>query len=316
MKCDIVWLNGSLEPWVSAFDAARRSTLLQHLPYALAMRDLQQLGMRQGMIYAGGALVGVVQIGEAGIFNNSVHAVSLDRGPIFFDAKPPRELVEAFFQEFRKQFRARWGRKLRIIPELHGVDGRAVLERCGFRPNPRIRPYRTAWLDLSAEKEHLRRSLKGKWRNALGKAERSAVEVGVDRDLSTLPAFLEAYRRDMQVRNFAGPRVDLIVALIRYMRARDDVLLVNATEQGRVIASVLILQHGIAATYQCGWTTVEGRSYNAHHLLLWTAIGLLKDRGILDLDLGGLLADEDEPGLRRFKMGLGGREVELVGAFH
>lgn len=315
MTCEIEWLRGSLEPWSHAFNRARRSTLLQHLPYALAMRELNQLGARHGLIHMNGALAGVVQIGEAGLFGNAVHAVTLDRGPIFFDTTSSGMLAEPFFLEFRRQFPRRFGRKLRVIPEVEGHVGRRLHAGCDLRPNPRIRPYLTAWLDLAPSNDTLRRSLKGKWRHALSKAELSTVEAVVDERLATLPGFLEGYVRAMTQKNFDGPPVALISALVRHMGRRGEVLLINAVEDGIVIASVLILRHGLAATYQCGWTTERGRGSNAHHLLLWTAVGLLKDSGVLDLDLGGLLPDGDQAGLRRFKLGLGATEIELAGAY-
>jgi len=316
MRCDIEWLEGSLEPWSKAFRAARRSTLPQHLPYALALRGLRQLGARHGLIHVDGSLAGVVQIGEAGLFKNMFHALSLDRGPLFFDPKPSGALFESFFREFRRQFQQCWGRKMRVIPELEGDTGKSVLERCGFRSHALIEPYHTAWLDLTPSPDILRRNLKGKWRNALHKAERSPVEVQVDHNLSTLSAFFETYTREMKQKKFEGPSVKLIAMLVRLMRRRDEVLLINAVEDGTIIASVLILRHGLAATYQCGWTTERGRHCNAHHLLLWAAVGSLKERGVLDLDLGGLLPDTDQAaGLRRFKLGLGARATQLAGAF-
>ena len=50
---------------------------------------------------------------------------------------------------------------------------------------------------------------------------------------------------------------------------------------------------------------------NAHHVLLWDAISLLRDRGYRFLDLGGI-NPEAASGVTRFKTGLGGTPYALV----
>ena len=72
-----------------------------------------------------------------------------------------------------------------------------------------------------------------------------------------------------------------------------------------------MLGHGQCATYQIGWTSADGRTANAHHVLLWDAISLLRDRGYRFLDLGGI-NPEAASGVTRFKTGLGGTPYALV----
>ena len=80
-----------------------------------------------------------------------------------------------------------------------------------------------------------------------------------------------------------------------------------------MIAAVMIFIHGRGATYQAGWTTPYGRDKGAHHLLLWQAIVALKQRGVTSFDLGGHTHDNE--GLMRFKQGLGGHEITLIGSY-
>ena len=100
--------------------------------------------------------------------------------------------------------------------------------------------------------------------------------------------------------------------LVRLMAPRNEVLFVNAFEEGRAIASQLFLRHGRSATYQMGWTTPRGRKLGAHHRMLWEAMLTLKGDGVGELDLGGVESGEDG-GLARFKQGTGGETVTLIG---
>ena len=72
--------------------------------------------------------------------------------------------------------------------------------------------------------------------------------------------------------------------------------------------------HGNGATYQVGWTTPYGRAMGANNLLLWEAIKILKDNDIIEFDLGGY--NEETEGIRKFKEGLGGHPVALIGSYY
>ena len=82
----------------------------------------------------------------------------------------------------------------------------------------------------------------------------------------------------------------------------------------RPIAGILILRHGRGATYAMGWSNAAGRLVNAHYRLLWRAIAELKQRGVTQLDLGGV-DTERGAGVARFKLGLNGEVFTLAGSF-
>ena len=49
--------------------------------------------------------------------------------------------------------------------------------------------------------------------------------------------------------------------------------------------------------------------------MLWQAMDLLRQRGVVQLDLGGVNTVSGA-GIARFKIGTGGRVVTLCGTFH
>ena len=81
-----------------------------------------------------------------------------------------------------------------------------------------------------------------------------------------------------------------------------------------MLAGVLLVRHGAAATYEVGHVTPRGRALCAKHLLLWQALLRLAEQGVRCLDLGGV-DGERAPGLACFKLGLGGEIATLAGTF-
>jgi lipid II:glycine glycyltransferase (peptidoglycan interpeptide bridge formation enzyme) len=65
------------------------------------------------------------------------------------------------------------------------------------------------------------------------------------------------------------------------------------------------MRHGTSASYRLGWNSPEGRVAQAHYLLVWKAIEILKKQNIETFDLGGILA-QDTTGFNTFKQGLNG----------
>ncbi len=80
------------------------------------------------------------------------------------------------------------------------------------------------------------------------------------------------------------------------------------------VAGMMFLIHGEAATYQVGWSGDVGREHNAHNLILWRAIEELRERGVRQLDLGGVNTTRSA-GIARFKMGTGGQVLTCAGTF-
>ncbi len=315
-NCTIDWSPMSAEAWDDDFRAIRRSTLLQHFPYAQANRAVNQSGAKHGRILIDGSPAGLVQLGEVGILRNMVHAVSLDRGPLWFEGFGTSEHLTAFFTAFAAQFPKRMGRKLRLLPEAKdNTPNRLCAEQAGYTRRDDVPGYETIWLALDQDEEKLRAGLNGKWRNILSKSERSDLVVSEDWSGASSVEFLEAYEADRSAKGYEGPSVKLLAHLLTHMIPRQEALILNAKQGGDVVAAVLVLLHGSSATYQVGWTTGAGRKLGAHHQLLWRAVVHLKGKGIRDFDLGGI-NDESAAGVKKFKQGLGGKPVTLVGFYN
>ncbi|MDF1751090.1 MAG: GNAT family N-acetyltransferase, partial [Alphaproteobacteria bacterium] len=144
---------------------------------------------------------------------------------------------------------------------------------------------------------------------------RSKLKIEWDFDGSSLPILLSGYVADKGSRGYQGPSPRLLQSLAQYFGLQKNLLIGRAVQGTTTIAAIMILCHGHSATYQTGWTTSAGRDDNAHTLLLWDALQVLRDRDIWDLDLGGI-NDASASAVKTFKEGMGGESIELIGIFN
>lgn len=179
-----------------------------------------------------------------------------------------------------------------------------------------ITGYATVMLDLTPSLEELRAKLEGRWRNRLVVAESSDLVV---HKVGTNPAqyrwVLEQENQQREQRGFQGLPLGFMDHYIQSRKAPVRTVLTLRADQGRErVAAMLFLLHGSVATYQVGWSNDAGRDLNAHNLLLWQAIEALKQRGIRQLDLGGVNTARSA-GIARFKLGTGGQPLVLAGTY-
>lgn len=315
MKCVIDWTSLGETEWTERFAGLPRSSLLQGQDYAQALYARDRLKTRQGLIVIDGREAGLVRILETGLLWNAVHALILDRGPLWFEGFGGAAHIGAVFTELDRQFPRRFGRKRRILPEVEdGPAARAVLRQTGLQRLEDRAGYRTLWLDLRPEPDLLRAAMKPNWRNKLNKSERAGLELVWDREGRDLPWFLKIYTADKNGRGYDGPPPELLGNLAARAALSGNMLIGRAVKEKKNIAAILILRHGRAATYQAGWSSVQGREHAAHHLLLWQAALMLKQDSVEDLDLGGI-NDDSAAGVKTFKEGLGGTEARYVGHY-
>ena len=263
-----------------------------------------------------GREAGCVQLLEARALGRLLHAPILDRGPVWFNGFGAYEHWRAFLKRLQRDMPRRPGRRRRIMPEMeNSEEDRQLMTDCRFKRMADISGYRTFWLDLAQDRDTLRNGLKQKWRNVLNRAERAGLKTSWHHDPQNLRPLLEGYRRDRQEKGYSGPSQATLLDLAKFFMPQRDMLIGHAFAGDDMIASVLIFCHGASATYQVGWTTRQGRDYGAHHLLLWQACMQLQKRDIPGFDLGGA-NEAAASGVYKFKAGMGGKEIQLVGAYH
>lgn len=157
----------------------------------------------------------------------------------------------------------------------------------------------------------MRARLHQNWRNQLAKSEAAPLRV-IDQPLESKKHawFLEAEQAQQRSRKYRAYPPGFLLA---YAAANKGQARLFTAMQGQTpVAAMLVLRHGVMATYQAGVTTPAGREHCAHNLLLWTMMKDLQRRGVQQLDLGR--ADLSE-GLRRFKLRTGATRHTLPGTY-
>lgn len=309
--CAVLWEGVEPARWDGLFARIPRSNLLQSRLYGNAIAALNRQRVRRGLILREGREAGLVQILEAGLMNNMIHGAHLDRGPLWLEGEDKPGAFEAFLAALRRDYPKRLGRRMRFIPETPDTpNAREAMRKAGFRC---IAPaYETLWLDLRKPAPELRAALKSGWAGSLRKAERKDLGIIWDEKGALLPWFIGGYAKDRQERRYRGPQPGVLSSLSAAFLKGKNALIGCATLDGQPLAGVLIFCHGQSATYQAGWTTASGREFCAHHLLLWSVVGKLKERAINDFDLGGVDA-ERAAGVKSFKDAMGAKPFKTPG---
>ncbi len=152
--------------------------------------------------------------------------------------------------------------------------------------------------------ERMRESLAKKWRNRLLAAERADLVVRHHSGCSEWLLFEEGRQR--RARGYRA----LPPLWLRRMADVDPAAVQTwiAWQGGRRIAGITCLRSGTQMRYHIGYSSEAGRSVSAHNLLIWRAMCAGYEAGAALLDLGCIDAAR-LPGLTRFKLGTGAREI-------
>ncbi|MAQ71836.1 MAG: hypothetical protein CL565_06550 [Alphaproteobacteria bacterium] len=304
-------ISSSLDSvWLNVFENLPRSNLLQAPNTAIALMPGKGQNPLWGKIMLENKIIGVFQLAQAGIFANFIHAILLDRGPLFLEPHNTFENTISFFRIFNETSPRRWGRKRRIMPEYsQDPEFEHHLLETGYRRVKRSLPYKTAWLDCKDNEDMQLAAMRKNWRGALKKAQKKDTKIEWNTPQYHIKTVLLHYKADVEVRGYTATDAKTLKKLmVQFAKTKE--LWVGRMESPRGLESFMVFfKHGSCLTYQAGWSSGSGREANAHHLILWQALGKMREAGLKTLDLGGI--NEDETGLTRFKTGAGANIAEL-----
>lgn len=201
----------------------------------------------------------------------------------------------------------RWHGKRPLLLNADGI-GAADLRAAGFWPL--MTPATLAMLDLGP-RDQMRAQMQQKWRNRLNRVEGEKLKV-TRHALTPQHWILHAELRQAKEKGYR-PLPPAISAAYSKTNPGQAVVF-EARSRGEIVAGLLVLRHGMMATWQMGHSTEDGRKLNAMNLLLWRAMCWLADQGHRKLDLGVINSD-DAKGMTRFKLGTGAFAHQLGGTW-
>jgi lipid II:glycine glycyltransferase (peptidoglycan interpeptide bridge formation enzyme) len=186
-----------------------------------------------------------------------------------------------------------------------------------WRAAPKIQPPTTRVVDLSVGVDALKSNLKRKHRQYVNKAERGGV--GIERFDGTAPAdvigpaladFNRIYQHTADRAGFVARQPFYYERVWSIFAPTGRVRLSFAVKEGERVATLFHFTCGTRAVESYGGMTDAGADARANYLLKWTAMADFAAEGYAVYDMWGLATG----GIRRFKEGFGGEEIEYVGA--
>lgn len=308
-ESEVLWQPGERARWEAWFHGAGKSPLEQSWAYGEAVAAHHGQDSERHVILYGGQPLALLQAFRKRYWRVGVTRIL--RGPLWLIDPLDDARATVVCRSIAARYRSRRLDFLSWLPELpDDPRSAALIEAEGLRRV--VTGYSSSWLDLRQSQDDLLAGLHGKWRAALRKAEREGIAAERDENARQQRGALLLYETFRRKKRFIGPSGDFIAAVAA---ADDDALLsLSARRDDQLVAGVVLLRHGASATYVASWTSAEGRAGQAHNVLLWRAIEALRAGGTQWLDLGGLNT-ENQRGLARFKLGLGGDVFTLTGSY-
>ncbi len=244
------------------------------------------------------------------------HLAYVPRGPIGQLDDPA--VRDALVRALRALGRAERIATVRTDPEvtLDRPYGAAMMQP-PWRSAPKVQPPITRVVDLSVGVDALRANLRRKHRQYVNKAEREGV--AIERIDAAAPAeligpaladFNGIYHGTARRAGFVARQPAYYERVWSTFAPTGRVRLSFAVLDGERVATLFHFTCGERAVESYGGMTEAGADLRANYLLKWTAISDFARDGFGVYDMWGLATG----GIRQFKEGFGGAEIEYVGA--
>ncbi|MEK7655998.1 MAG: peptidoglycan bridge formation glycyltransferase FemA/FemB family protein [Patescibacteria group bacterium] len=253
------------------------------------------------------------------------------RGPVFSDSIGNEAKLEAM-RVMRQELSAAHfpclsagtARSLFIrvepVSELGKPEGLPVLP---FLRNKPRNPSSTVLVDLERSREEIQSAMKQKTRYNIRVADRHGITTRVATHPSDVTAFLDLHEKTAARDRFTAQDRNYLADLYKNFEPK-GLARIRLAERGEILlAGSMEILYGRTATYLHGASSSEGKNLMAPYALHWDAIMHAKRDGSLIYDFWGVnpaskaaFAYKDSwEGISRFKLGWGGRLVDLVGTW-
>jgi hypothetical protein len=231
------------------------------------------------------------------------------------DAERLADAVAALIAEYvRKR-----GCVLRINPAPGSVEWNEtqhrVFRELGFDPCTAVRPYRTFMVPIDRSLDDLRKACAHQWRTNLNHALKADLRVLDGTGPELMETFCGLYEQlldrkeflaDLSARFYAGVQARL--------RDHERFHVDLAIHEDRPVSGYVWSALGDTCVLLLGASNERGLEVRASYRLLWHILQAARERNCRWYDLGGI-DPEGNPGVYRFKKGLGGLDITAPGPY-
>lgn len=228
-----------------------------------------------------------------------------------------------FISQLRNLARQENSMFIKIEPLLDSTA--QLLVKYGFRKSGKeIHPHKTIIINLQQSADELLAAMHHKTRYNIKVAENHGLNVqdlpaGEAGRSDNVDKFLKLIRHTADKKNFGIHPEWYYKKLLDYFSLRNNNLeaklfLVEKDDKAVAGAIVLLDHYKSTGYYLHGASDYRSRSLMAPYLLHWHIMRTLQQSGFASYDLWGIDSSK-WPGVTRFKLGWGGRQVEYPGSF-
>jgi hypothetical protein len=220
--------------------------------------------------------------------------------------------VERLVEEVRRADRVRW---LRFHSQTAGEEALdTALRRTFRRPTSCLAVGRSIRLDLAQSSDEFLKGMTAKHRYYVRKSLGEPILWQAANDARTVRALSVLYEEMVREKGLAGqPGLERDLAdLCGILKERALILIGSQDDQPLV--GCLVLTFGSKAFYLKAAAGQRGRALSASYAMVYRLFEQLRDRGLSELDFGGIAPETvGGEGVAHFKRGFGGEPVEYLG---
>mgnify|MGYP001607691700 CR=1 FL=1 len=201
---------------------------------------------------------------------------------------------------------------IKVEPLLDSVI--ELIYGAGFKKSAKeIQAHKSVVLDLGTSEEELLGIMHHKTRHNIKVAEKHNVSVEPSTDVNE---FWELLKKTMKRQKFSSHTKNYHKKLFEFFNKEGEIKseLFIARHEGKPVAGALMLTYGDTYYYLHGGSDNDYRNVMAPYALHWYLIKQANQKGLKHYDFGGSETVK-WPGITRFKLSWGGRQVEYPGAF-
>jgi GNAT acetyltransferase-like protein len=294
--------------WDGLMARAAEPSLVQSWAYGEAKARTSAWKIERVVVRDGEKIVALVQAQTRLLPVVNRGLVWVNRAPVAIEAGEGSDPAawSRLLEALRQHWVVKRGLLLRVALPV-AADKAGSFESAGFHPISSPAGWASTRVDLAPDLEVLRKNLDSKWRNQLGKAERSGLELEVASTPEAVKIFCADYETFLASRGIeTSVTPALLAALAECAEGAGRPQVFSVRKDGQALGAIYLARFGRTAEYLAAVSRDEGRPFNAANFLLWSALGQAKTEGCTQFDLGGMHPETTPKGIFHFKAGLSG----------
>lgn len=295
--------------WERIYSKCENKNLINSLPYLEAQNKILKIKNTKYKIIFNKEVIGIFVLLKKNFL--CFNFTRINRGPLFLRKNISINLKLIVINKIIDLEKKFFFNYFKFSPEIINKRKDTIIDykKKSFLFDTKV--WSSSIIDLSQNEDEIVKNLKQKWRNSLNTFNKYDIEIKEEFSKESIEKVLNYYQELKVENNFRGMNLKFLKEYLN----RSKKLIYFAYKDSIFLGYICISIHHNSSTYLLGYSNKEGRKINVMNGLLWKAIIELKKKNLSYFDLGGL--DEiNTPKINKFKLGINGKNYELVGNYN